>query len=149
MQQFLGFAAIVFAAAAFGSMFSPDAWFAHQRKPSWQPPDWVFGPVWTALYTFIALAGWLVYRRVEFGIPLALWLLQLVLNGVWSWLFFGIHRPDLALADMVLLLVTIVTCIAFFSRISFTATGLMVPYALWVAYAASLNYAFWRLNRIS
>jgi benzodiazapine receptor len=148
MKQFLGFAAIVFAAAAFGSMFSPDAWFSHQRKPSWQPPDWLFGPVWTALYTFIAIAGWLVYRRVEFGLPLAVWLIQLILNAVWSWLFFGIHRPDLALIDMGLLLVAIVACIVLFSRVSFTATALMVPYALWVAYAMSLNFAFWRLNRV-
>jgi translocator protein len=148
MQQFLVFAAIVFGAAAFGAMFPPDGWFSHLRKPSWNPPGWVFGPVWTTLYTFIALAGWLAYRRKEeLHIALALWGAQLFFNAIWNYLFFGLHRPGLALIDMALLLVTVIACIVTFSQLSFTAMALMVPYALWVTFGLILNLSIYRLNR--
>ncbi len=148
MQQFLVFAAIVFGVAAFGSLFPPDGWFAHLRKPSWNPPGWVFGPVWTTMYTFIALAGWLAYRRKEeLCVALVLWGSLLLLNGVWSYLFFGLHRPGLALINMALQLITVVACIAALTRLSFTATALMVPYAIWLIFTLLLNLSIYRLNR--
>lgn len=141
------FIAVVAAVATFGAQFGQGAWYADLAKPSWNPPGAVFGPVWTALYICIAVAGWLVWRRVGRIDPsLAVWIVQLVLNGAWSWLFFGLHRPDLALLDIVLLLVTIVVFIVLARRHSAVASWLFVPYALWVAFATALNFTIWRMN---
>ena len=133
-------------AAAPGIVFRPGAWYAGLAKPSWCPPSWLFGPVWTLLYVMIAVAGWLVWRADGFGLPLALFAVQLVLNALWSCLFFGLRRPDLAFADIVALCLAIAATIAAFVPVSGLAAALLVPYGLWVGFALLLNLSVWRLN---
>jgi benzodiazapine receptor len=142
------FLVVVAAAAVTGAQFQPGDWYAALDKPSWTPPNAVFGPVWTLLYLGIAVAGWLVWqRRAETRSPaFALWVAQLLLNTAWSWLFFGLHRPGLALVDIVVLLATIVAFVVTALPVSRLAAGLFVPYALWVGYASALNLAIWRTN---
>lgn len=141
-----GFAAACVATAASGAIFSPGAWYARLRKPAWCPPDWVFAPAWAVLFAMIAVAGWLVWREAGFGPALALYAVQLLLNFAWSWLFFGLRRPDLAFLDVVALWVTIAGCMALFAPVSPVAAWLFAPYLAWVGFAAALNLAMWRLN---
>lgn len=128
--------------------FRPGAWYAALAKPPWTPPSWLFAPVWFLLYLGIAVAGWLVWRAVRpvAVLPLALWVAQLVLNAAWSWLFFGLHRPGAALADIIVLLVLILAFVVAAYRVSSVAAWLIVPYALWVLFATVLNAAIVRLN---
>lgn len=145
----IGWLAITFAVAYFGSRFEPGQWYAGLDKPSWTPPGAVFPPVWTFLYASMAFAAWLVWRRYGFhgaGGVLGLFLLQLALNGVWSWLFFGQHLILPALIDIAALLIAITVCMVLFRRRVALAGWLFVPYVLWVAYATALNFALWRLN---
>jgi len=124
-----------------------DRWYLRLRKPAWTPPNWLFGPVWTVLYFLTGLAAWLVWREAGTGTWLTLYFLQLALNALWSILFFGLRRPDLALADIMLLWMAIVATLSSFARVDATAAWLLVPYLAWVSYAALLNWAFWDLNR--
>jgi tryptophan-rich sensory protein len=144
------FLAVVFAAASFGAIFQPGTWYAGLTKPSWNPPSWVFGPVWTVLYVLIAVAAWLVWKDrgsiAAAAAPLTAWLVQLVLNALWSWLFFGMHRPGLALMDIALLWIAIVVTIVLFWGVRPVAGALLVPYLAWVSFATALNAALWRLN---
>ncbi len=146
----LGFwLAITFAAAAIGSRFQPGEWYAGLVKPGLTPPAWVFAPVWTLLYAMMSLAAWLVWR--EHGLvkalrPLGLFLGQLALNVLWSYLFFGLHRPGLAFLDIVALWLGILATLVAFWRAYPAAGLLMLPYLLWVSLAAYLNFQFWRLN---
>lgn len=143
---------ICFAVAGLGGLATApniDGWYAGLAKPSWTPPPWVFGPVWSALYLTMAVAAWLVWRRDGFSagaVPLALFGVQLALNGVWSWLFFALQSPAVALVDIVLLWAAIVATTVIFWRRSTLAGALLVPYVAWVSFAAALNYAIWRLN---
>lgn len=148
MLSFLAFALLVVIASLIGVAFQPGAWYQDLAKPAWTPPSWVFAPVWTVLYVVIAIAGWLVWRAGgnRFSAPVYFWLVQLVLNAAWSWLFFGLHRPAVALVDIALLLIAIVAFIATAWRYSAVAASLFVPYAAWAAFAAVLNYSIWRLN---
>jgi tryptophan-rich sensory protein len=146
----LVFLTVCFAVAAIGGMVtatSVDTWYPTLAKPAFTPPDRVFGPVWTALYAMLALAAWLVWRRVGWG-AWALWLFfaQLALNLAWSVLFFGWQRIGLALVDMALLLALIALTLVAFWRIDRRAGLLLVPYLLWVAYASALNGAIWLMN---
>lgn len=144
-----GWLVICFAAASFGAVFMPGEWYATLRKPTWNPPGWVFGPVWSALYTMMAVAVWLVWKRGGFVAqrrPLVLFLAQLVLNAVWTPLFFGLHRPGLAFAEIILLWLAIATTLAAFRPVSRVAAWLLVPYLVWVSFAAVLNGLLWRLN---
>ncbi len=148
----LGFVAVCLAAGGIGGAITTPAiagWYAPLAKPSFNPPNWIFGPVWTALYLLMALAAWLVWRRAGWRnarAALLLFALQLVLNGAWSLLFFGLHRIDLALADIVALLAAVVATALAFRRHSMMATLLLLPYLAWVAFATVLNFAIWRLN---
>lgn len=146
---FLLFLAAVAAAAFTGSRFQPDTWYELLRKPSWNPPNWLFAPVWTTLYVAIATAGWLVWKKVRsLSHPILLvWAAQLVLNAAWSWLFFGLHRPDLSLVDILLMLTLIAAFILTARKVSPAAAWLFVPYAAWVSFATALNVAIWQLNR--
>ena len=112
-----GWLALSFTAAAMGGFFLPGEWYARLQKPSWNPPNWIFGPVWTALYTAMAIAAWLVWRRGGFAgqrVALSLFLAQLLLNALWSPLFFGLRHPALAFADIVLLWLALLgTVVAF------------------------------------
>ena len=145
----VGWMLICFAAAAWGGLFMPGEGYASLKKPSWNPPGWVFGPVWTALYTLMAVAAWLVWQRGGFAAqrrPLTLFLVQLALNAAWTPLFFGLHRPGVAFVDIVLLGLAIVATLFAFRPVSRVAAWLLAPYLAWVSFAAVLNFTLWRLN---
>ena len=145
----LGFIAACLALGALGAAVTAPAiptWYATLAKPSFNPPNWIFAPVWTALYILMAMAAWLVWRSGKAGAALGLFALQLALNAAWSLLFFGLHRIDLALVDIVLLLAAIVaTALAFRAR-SAVAALLLLPYLAWACFATVLNFAIWRMN---
>jgi translocator protein len=146
----LGFWLVVtFAAAWIGSRFQPGEWYAGLVKPALTPPGWVFGPVWTLLYAMMGTAAWLVWRTLGvYGalIPLGLFLGQLALNALWSYLFFGLQRPGLALLDIVALWLAILATLVNFWRAYASAGLLLLPYLFWVSFATYLNFQFWRLN---
>jgi len=140
---------ICYCPALIGIAFPPGDWYASLQKPSWTPPTWLFGPVWTMLYATMAIAAWLVWKRGGFKAqrkPLALFFVQLALNAAWTPIFFGLHKPGLAFITIVLLWLAIMATIAAFQRASQIAASLLIPYLLWVAFAATLNFSFWRLN---
>lgn len=142
-----GFILITFAAPALSAFIDmPGAWYAGLQKPAWNPPAWLFGPVWTLLYVLMAVAAWLVWKRVGFGRPLVLYLVQLVLNAVWTPIFFGAHALVPALGVIVALWVTILLTLLSFRRVNSVAGGLFVPYLAWVTFATCLNFTLWRLN---
>lgn len=128
---------------------SVDTWYQALEKPSFNPPDWVFAPVWTALYVMMGIAAWRVWRLRLFeatGVALAVFAVQLGLNLAWSLLFFGLQRIDLALFEIVILLCVIITNTFLFWRIDRLAGLLFVPYAAWGTYATILNASLWLLN---
>jgi len=139
-------------AAGIGSILTTPSlhpWYATLRKPPWTPPNWLFGPVWTALYLGMAVAAWLVWRQAGFSparLPLTLFALQLVLNVAWSGIFFGLRLPGAAFLEVVLLWLFILSTATAFWPVSRTASWLLVPYLTWVTYAAALNAAIWRMN---
>ncbi len=135
----LFFMLIVAGVAASGATFLPGVWYAQLHKPSWTPPNWFFPLIWSVLYVFIAIAGWLIFSAANRLLKF-LWITQLLLNGVWSWLFFGLHRIDLGLLDMVALWACIAALIlvARHQRKN-NLIALMTPYLLWVSCAAALN----------
>jgi len=115
-------------------------------QPSWAPPSWLFGPVWTVLYAMIAVAGWLVWRRTGWNRALTVYAVQLALNAIWTPIFFGFGRYGLALAEIVVLWVLIGVTVVLFRPISRTAAWLLVPYWAWVTFATALNAAIWHAN---
>jgi tryptophan-rich sensory protein len=127
----------------------PGAWYASLAKPALTPPNAIFAPVWTVLYVLMAVAAWLVWRRAGLGgaaVPLALFVVQLVLNALWSYLFFGLHRVDIAFFDIVALWLAILVVMVLFWRKDWRAGALMLPYLVWVGFASYLNFALWLLN---
>ncbi|UCG39772.1 MAG: tryptophan-rich sensory protein [bacterium] len=126
-------------------------WYGALRKPSFNPPDWVFGPVWTVLFLLMAVSAWLVWKsgldRKAVRLPLILFYVQLVLNVMWSALFFAAGSTGWALAEIILLWAAIMATTVLFARIHRTAALLMVPYLGWVLFAAVLNAAIWYMNR--
>ena len=146
MTSWFAFAGLCLLAALSGALFKPGAWHAALAKPRWHPPTWLFGPAWSVLYLMIATAGWLVWQAAGWSPALVAWLVQLGLNAAWSWLFFGLRRPDLAFAEVVLLWLSILACVLLFAPVSLAAAGLMLPYLAWVGFAAALNLSMWRLN---
>jgi len=131
---------------AIGFVTRPDAWYAALVKPSFNPPNWLFGPVWTTLYVMIAVAGWRIWRSAGYGLAFSLWCVQLALNFAWSPAFFGLRNVGLALAVVLALLLAIVLFIrAAWSR-DRAAALLFVPYAVWVSFASLLNAAIYQLN---
>lgn len=147
-----GFVAVCLTAGWIGSMFtmsSVDTWYQTLRKPAWTPPDGVFGPVWTALYVAMAVAAWRVWCKNGFGgAPLAMTAfgLQLVLNVLWSVLFFGMRMPGTAAVEIVLLWAAIFATMKLFNGLDRTAGRLLAPYLAWVTYASSINFGVWWLN---
>lgn len=124
-------------------------WYRSLIKPAWNPPSWVFGPVWTTLYALMAIAAWRVWRRGGWaaqGTALRLFLLQLLLNFGWSIVFFRFQQVELALVDIGVMWVLIVLTIRAFARAERPAAWLLVPYLAWVSYAFSLNAAIAILN---
>ena len=147
----VGWLVVVFIAAAIGAAASVRAgpFYTQLVRPGWSPPPSVFGPVWTVLYALMGIAAWLVWRIGGFSAAkpaLAFFLVQLALNAVWSWLFFGWHLGALAFADILMLLALIIPTVISFWRIRPLAGALLVPYLLWVSFASALNYAVWQLN---
>ncbi len=135
---------------AFFTSGSIPTWYAELNKPAFNPPNWVFAPVWTILYILMALAAFLVWRQglAKPGVKsaLLLFILQLVLNVAWSFIFFAQHSPFFAYLDIMALWITIVLTSVLFYQITRPAAWLMIPYLLWVSFAAVLNFAVWRLN---
>jgi benzodiazapine receptor len=140
---------VCFGAALVGSRFLPDEWFRRLKKPTWNPPNWVFAPVWTVLYALMAVASWRVWDVAGFagaGVALVLFAVQLVLNATWSVLFFGRHRPDLAMGDIAIIWLAILATTLAFLQVDQWAGLLLVPYLAWVSFASFLNLNIWRLN---
>jgi benzodiazapine receptor len=129
-----------------GFVTAPGAWYATLSKPPFNPPSWIFAPVWTALYIMIAIAGWRVWREDRYRAPMKLWWAQLALNFVWSPIFFSGHRIDIALGVIVLLLIMVIGFIMVTWRQDKIASLLFTPYAAWVAFASVLNGAIWLMN---
>jgi tryptophan-rich sensory protein len=152
LASFLGFIfwlGLCYAAAYFGSHFGPGEWYAHLSKPSFNPPDWLFAPVWTILYFLMGVAAFLVWHRqgsARAFPALAFFLVQLALNAGWSWIFFGLHKPGAALVEIGVLWLAILATLVAFARLRRAAGLLLVPYLLWVSFAAYLNFRLWRLN---
>lgn len=147
-----------FVAAALGARSTAKAiptWYRSLHKPDWNPPDAVFGPVWTVLYLSMAFAAWFIRRGISTSpergktgkAALRLWWLQLMLNLGWSLVFFGRRRPDWGLAVIGALELTIIATTALAARVSMLAAALLTPYALWTAFASVLNLRIWQLNR--
>ena len=144
-----GWIALTFCAALTGFFIQPAGYYASLVKPSWSPPAWVFGPVWTALYLMMAVAAWLVWRQDGWRAqraPLSLYLLQLAFNALWTPVFFGLRSPGLALVVIVSLGAAIVLTGRAFRPVSRIASWLLVPYLVWVVFAAALNFSIWRLQ---
>ena len=146
-----GWLLVVFAAAAIGAAASIQAgpFYTSLVRPDWAPPPSLFGPVWSVLYALMGLAAWWVWRVGGFRKArgaLTLFLVQLALNALWSWLFFGWHRGALAFVDILVLWALIGATVISFWRIRPLAGALLVPYFLWVSFAAALNYSVWQLN---
>jgi tryptophan-rich sensory protein len=129
-----------------GLVTTPGEWYAGLAKPSFNPPAWLFGPVWTVLYIVIAIAGWRVWQRDRSGWPMRDWGAQLALNFLWTPLFFAAHQVGLALVVILLMLAAILAFIATAWRLDRVAAWLFVPYAAWVAFASLLNGSIWMLN---
>jgi tryptophan-rich sensory protein len=147
----IGWFAVSFTAAALGALASVHAqsFYEALTRPTWAPPAAVFGPVWSLLYTMMATAAFLVWRSGGFRAhpqALTVFLVQLVLNALWSWLFFFWHRGAYAQVDIVLLWLLIVAAVVSFWRVRPVAGVLLMPYLAWVSFASALNYSVWTLN---
>ena len=150
MRRYLALAAFIALALGGGTLIGltvrPDGWYAALNKPSFSPPNWVFAPVWSALYIMIGVAGWLVWQRDWRSRMMAAWVAQLALNFIWTPVFFGLHAPAAALAIIVALLIVIIAFIVRGWSRDRAAALLFVPYAAWVAFASLLNAAIVYLN---
>jgi len=147
----LGWLAVTFIAAFVGALASVEAasFYAQLTRPSWAPPASWFGPVWAVLYALMAVAAWTVWRaplRVRTRRPLALFLLQLAVNALWSWLFFAWRLGGLAFADVVVLLALIAATLVSFWKVKRLAGALLLPYLCWVGFATALTWSVWQSN---
>lgn len=147
----LGWLLLVFAFAAVGGIAAASAGEFYQAlvRPSWAPPGWLFGPAWSVLYVLMGISAWLVWRANGFAyarVALLLFIAQLVANALWTWLFFVWRDGALALGEILLLWVLIVTVIFLFWRVSKVAAVLLIPYLAWVSFATALTFATWQLN---
>lgn len=147
------FIALPQVAGLIGSLFTISAiplWYASLVKPSLNPPAWIFGPVWTLLYFFMGVSAFLIwqngYAQKRIKSALGVFAVQLILNALWSVLFFGLHNPGMAFVEIIILWVSILATIIIFQGISKPAALLLMPYILWVSFATYLNYSIWILN---
>ncbi|TWI69413.1 TspO/MBR related protein [Pseudoduganella lurida] len=151
IKSLAGWLLVTFAAAAFGAWASQSApeFYAQMNKPSWAPPAGVFGPAWSVLYLMMALAAWLVWRVRGFRTAprtLSLYLVQLVANALWSWLFFGWHLGAAAFAEVLILWALILATTIAFWKARPLAGMLLLPYLAWVTFASALTFACWQRN---
>ena len=144
---------VTLAIGGIGSMFTAPAitgWYVNLAKPALNPPNWVFAPVWTTLFILMGLAAFLVWRqgldKKEIKIALAIFVFQLFLNVFWTLLFFGIHNPAVAFTEIISLWTAILALIIAFYQVNRTAAYLLIPYIVWVSFAAYLNFAIWQLS---
>ena len=153
-KQLLGLAgwlAASFVTGGIGAVASASAasFYGGLAQPSWAPPAWVFGPVWTVLYILMGVAAWLVWREHGFrgaAVALRLYVAQLVANALWTWIFFAWHQGALSLAEIVVLWLLIASTLLAFWRLHRLAALLLVPYLAWVSFATGLTFSLWRLN---
>jgi benzodiazapine receptor len=149
LSGLVGWIVLSLSAGFIGSRFPVDGWYIALEKPPFNPPGFVFAPVWTALYVCMGIAAWLVWKsRGLSGAPVALGLFvgQLALNALWSYLFFGAHKPMFALIDIAALWVLIFATMLAFWKIRIPSGVLMMPCLAWVSFASVLNFSIWRLN---
>lgn len=149
MLALAGWLGLCFSAALTGIFISPGGWYASLHKPLWNPPAWIFGPVWTLLYIMMAVAAWLVWCKggwKEQGRALGMFLLQWLLNALWTPLFFGLHYMGLAFAEIILLWLALATTLVLFWQVRRLAGMLLIPYLAWASFAAVLNFTLWQLN---
>jgi benzodiazapine receptor len=143
---------LCFVVAFTSARFQPGEWYKELPKPSWTPPDWVFAPVWSLLYVLMGLAAWLIWRQGGISVaelPLTVFVVQLILNGLWTWIFFGCHQVGLAFAEILLLWAFILTTLILFWHRQPLAGILLTPYLTWVTFAAVLNFSIWRLMAVA
>lgn len=145
ISQFAGVIGSIF------TMSSINTWYRSLEKPPFNPPSWVFAPVWITLYTLMGIAAWLVWRRglanPSVKVALSLFLIQLMLNVTWTWIFFGNQAIYYAFIEILVLWLAILLTIIWFFKVSRLAGALLIPYIIWVSFAAVLNYSIWQLNR--
>ena len=145
----VGWIVVSFSTGTMGVLFPPGDWYASLSKPDWNPPSWLFGPVWATLYTMMGISAWLVWRSGGFRsqrLPLSFFLFQLILNAAWTPLFFGLHWQGLAFVEILLLWGGIFITIVAFRDVNRVAAWLLLPYLFWVGFAAILNFKLWQLN---
>jgi len=153
MVSLMVFIILTFSAAVLGSVFTNltlKTWYQTIKKPSWNPPSKVFAPVWTILYIMMAVTGWLIWERLPqkvFSVPMTFFFIQLVLNALWSGIFFALRSPGWAFLEIILLWAFIVLTMISFWTVYWIAGVLFLPYFLWVSFAAFLNFTIWRLNK--
>lgn len=136
-------------AGIFGAQFEPGSWYEALQKPAWTPPDWVFPIIWPILYLLMAVSAWMLWKMKTISIyqtEFHWFFVQLVLNALWSWLFFGMQLIGTALAEILLFWISIIFTILLFYNRNKIAGLLLIPYLLWVSYAVALNLAIWQLN---
>lgn len=143
------FLVATFSVAAIGSFFTFDSissWYSTLNKPFFSPPNWVFGPVWTTLYILIGISAYLAYKSKASKLAMAVFAIQLILNTLWSIIFFGLKNPALAFVEIILLWLSILYMIKLFYSANKLSAYLLIPYILWVSFASILNLAIWLLN---
>ena len=136
-----------------GSVFTTSSiptWYANLARPELSPPNWIFGPVWTMLFALMGIAAFLVWQkgqnRRDIKIALGVFIVQLILNTLWSIIFFGMQNPGAAFIEIIILWLAILVAVVAFAKVSKVAAWLLVPYVLWVTFAGYLNYFIWILN---
>lgn len=151
--QFIIALLICHAPGIIGSLFtagSIDTWYATLNRPSISPPNWIFAPVWLTLYTLMGISLFLIWqkglKKKEVKAASRLFIIHLIFNGTWSIIFFGLHMPGLAFANIIIIWLFIIALIVKFWKLSRTASILLWPYFLWVSFASVLNYQIWMLN---
>lgn len=142
----VGFITVTFCAALAGMFSPPGAWYAALNTPEWNPPPWIFGPVWTILYLMMAVAAWLVWKHDGWRRALMFYFIQLALNAAWTPIFFGAHELGWALVEIVALWFAILGTLLAFLRINKPAGWILAPYLAWVSFATFLNFTLWRMN---
>ena len=147
--QFILFILIAFLPGIFGSFFKPGLWYETLSKPSFTPPGWIFGPVWTMLYITIGISGYLAWQATNSFLKrnaFIVYTMQLILNGLWSWIFFGLHNIEIALILIIILWMVILINTVLFTKLKKVSGLLLLPYLLWVSFATLLNWSFFYLN---